>query len=388
MKIEIAKQDLEATLQQVNPSLGGSGTVDDISVHYLFRAVETDAGWGVEVLTCHSAMFSTAPLISAVVEVPEGSPRKFTVEGKRLKRWLGAAPDEALTLEFDPGESVVRVSPPALTLTSVDPSKFRLWDSLVEDAKPKGTVKASRLSHAFNFAQEFVGSDDRHRPYLSVFEARGGRLMATDGVAGAAISLPGIDDAGFRVYGKDASKFVSFLDTAAEDDDIEMAEHPRAFILRKPDGAIMGERKWRDGFPKDLSFGDSEDSDAHWWELPVAETQRAIRALTAGADWSDSRLRLVRQDDVVVLSMEMTTGKPALIEIEGVQHGEVDGAEPLPDKGVLVSHFALSKVLKLHPEGTIRLGFNRHKKSGYVRYLFQKDEVTFHLVITWLKDSA
>jgi hypothetical protein len=255
MKIQIAKQDLVGTLQQVNPSLASAGSSDDISVHYLFRAVEDGDGHKAEVLTCHGAMFSTAPLIGAVVDVPDGSPAMFTVEGKRLKQWLQTASDAALTMEYDASESEVLMTAPIgkMRFGSVDPSKFRLWDKLVKDAEVKSTVKAVKLKDAFDYTHRFC-SEDRQRPDLIVFESRDGALMATDGTAAAKVTVPDLGDEVFRVLGKeDTPKFVAFLGTAAEDDDVTVLVHPRALILKKADGALMGERKPDKGFPKDFS---------------------------------------------------------------------------------------------------------------------------------------
>jgi hypothetical protein len=389
MKIQIAKQDLVGTLQQVNPSLASAGSSDDISVHYLFRAVEDGDGHKAEVLTCHGAMFSTAPLIGAVVDVPDGSPAMFTVEGKRLKQWLQTASDAALTMEYDASESEVLMTAPIgkMRFGSVDPSKFRLWDKLVKDAEVKSTVKAVKLKDAFDYTHRFC-SEDRQRPDLIVFESRDGALMATDGTAAAKVTVPDLGDEVFRVLGKeDTPKFVAFLGTAAEDDDVTVLVHPRALILKKADGALMGERKPDKGFPKDFSVGTDADDDQVWWEVPVAEMQRRIKFLTSGADAADSRLRLQQDGDEAILSMATVGGKVVKTTVEGLVHGRLDDAPDLPDKGVLVSHFILSKVLALHPEETLKIGFNRRKNSGYLRHFYEADGVEYLTVIVWLRDA-
>ena len=51
MRFQVAKQDLEAALQVVTPSLSSSGT--DITSHYVFRRTGTKKdGYGVEEVTC------------------------------------------------------------------------------------------------------------------------------------------------------------------------------------------------------------------------------------------------------------------------------------------------------------------------------------------------
>lgn len=390
MQIKVAKQDLEAALQLVTPSMGNTGTTDDISVHYLFRAKEADDGEiAVEVLTCYSSMFSTAAVSGTVVTLEDGGPRMFTIEGKRLRQWVRSVSDAALTLDYDKKEAEVTVTAPmgSQRFPSVDPSKFRLWDKLVQNVKPKTKIKASQLQSAFNFVHRFV-HDDPQKQALQVFEARSGKLLAANPHSAAIVTPPDLGDCAFRLYGKDGLKFVGFLG-AAEDDEIEVLESDRAVVFKRPDGALMGERRPDKGFPKDAQAGKDADKDQHWLELPVAEVKRHIKFLTSGADVADNRLRIRRdvETDAVYLSMETVTGKTTQTEVEGVQFGSQDGADALPTKGMLVSHPILKKLLDLHEGDTIRIGINRRGKSGYFRYSAEADSVEFLLVMAWLKES-
>ncbi len=387
MQIRVAKRDLSVALQLARHTMASSGGTDDISVHYLFRVNKVDSGHAVEILTTHKSMFSTIPLVGTTVDIEDGEATMFTVEGKRLRQWLKYVSDASLTLSYDEEESEVAATAPAGTqrFEAIDPTKFRLWDDLVANAKTVATVKASRLSEAFEYTQNFVSEDQVRKANLCVFESRDGKLVAADHAVAVLVTVPGLEETGFRVHGKDAPKFMPFL-TAAEEGDVELQEHDRAFLIKLGNGSLVGERKPRIPFPKDLSPDKKAFVDEHWWELSVAEVKRRIGMLTAGANWNDNRLRFSMKDGVVQLSMKTNAGKDTVLEIPCEDHGSSGKGEALSAKGFLVAHPFLTKILSHHEEDVIRFGVNRRKHSGFVRFFWKNDEVEYLSVLVWLEE--
>ena len=387
MRIEVAKQDLAGAPQLVTPCMGSAGATDDISVHYLFRAKDVEGTMQVEVLTCHSSLFSAAVVPGATVTVAADGPTMFTIEGKRLRQWLQPVSDTALVLDYDSAEAEVTITAPmgSVGFPSLDPTKFRPWDALLLKAAVKATAKAPQLQKAFNFVHRFVG-DNQQKPALLVFEGRGGKLLAANPHSAAIVTVPALKECQFRLYGKDGPKFMGFF-AAAGEADIEVLETDRAVVFRRPDGALMGETRPRDGFPKDAKAGKDTDKDQHWLELPVADLKRRIQFLRAGAAVEDNRLRLRRDGATLHLSMVTTTGKIAKTTLDNITFGAQEGVEDLPSKGILIPHPILSKLLDLHVGDTFRLGINRRGKSGYFRYLLEEPPVQSLLVMTWLKET-
>lgn len=381
MKIQVAKQDLDNALSVALTSISTTGS--DLSTHCLFRP-SPDDNTKAEVLTYNSRCFSRCPFVGTI----EGD-KPFTVEGKRLKKWMNAVPDVALTFESD--GAVVKATAPGRgtqKFQSLNPDNWPYWDSLVEKAETTYSIDSVRLAAALDHARQFTSDQENRNPELCVCEARDGTLIATDKIAATFIQVSGLEKSSMRVHAKDAGSILSFLSTI--EGEVEVFEEETNLFLRRKDGTIYGESRFQAKFP---TFSQPPDEDMHWWELRVEDLKSGIPFLASGAAWEDNRLHFNRTGDgPISISMMSTAGSMTSIDIECVDSGKGDGAEDLPSDGFVLSHPLLTKVLAPCKDETVRFGINFRQKGGYIRlsdHRFQSEDGSggdsYVTILAWLR---
>lgn len=365
MKIQVAKQDLENSLEVVSACLAGTGS--DLSAHFLFRRNPKDRE-KAQVLTYTTRISALCPVTA---QVEESDFDAFTVEGWRLKKWLGTLPDAALTFEFDgavveatcPGKGVQKFQ-------SLDPSKFPYWDKLLTEAEGEILlISAERLHRAIDYSRNFASDNESRTPELCVCEVKEGVLASTNKRTATLVKVQGLKKSAMRVHVKDAPAILSFLSSIKGD--VEVMEHDKCLFLRRADGAVFEESRFDANFP---AFNEPPDVDPHWWILDTEELRSAIPFLVSGANREDDRLRFTRPGDPndkerpVIVSMYTATGSTAEQKVTCVKSDSEPDAEPLPDEGFVLAYPNLLKILQFVKSDTIRFGVSRRKKNGYLRF--------------------
>ncbi len=383
MRFKVAKQDLDAALQVVTPSMSSSG--DDITSHYVFRRTGTKKdGYGITLVTCSERMFSSCPLKAEIVD--EGTKGSFTIEGKRLKQWLNSVPDAVLSFALDEEESEVIARAPKgkQTFQSLQPDSRFVWDKEIKAAKITATVSAERLASALKHSRLFVSVKGTDSPELCVSEVLNGILYSTDRKVATLIRLEGLEESNLRIHGKDASGFLAFLNTFNETD-VEVLEHDRVLILRRGDGAVFGEARFQATFPGiNVNI---DDDDQHQWVLSKEEITNVIGFLASGADREDNRLRFTPSDDegVIELSMLTVSGKKTVLPIQVVKHEQTDKFPEIPPEGYALDHFCLTKVLSVLKGDGVEFGINVVGDRGYVRFLDEPNGDRYVTILAWLQ---
>jgi len=394
MKIKAAKCDLEAALTVVNPSMAGTG--GDLTTHYLFRKHKDDGK--AEVLTYSGRIYAGCPFVAEVeLDDEDGAVNAFTIEGKRLRSWLGAVPDAALSFAFDQKTKKVKAKAPNGTQTfqSLDPDNFPYWDDRLKEAEEAATFPAHRLHAALNYARLFASVDESRTPELCVCEVRDGGMAATNKVSAVVIQMPGFKDASLRVHVKDAATILSFLGTIGTGD-VVAHTHDRCVFFVRADGAIQVEGRLIVDFP---NFKAPTGDDQRSWTVKVSDLKNCIAFLTSGAAWEDNRLHFTRPDSdgPVVVSMLNTTGTRTKYEVGCPESGEGENVPDLPADGFVLAHEPLTKMLDACEEDTIRLGVNvrGQQAGGYLRYVSERFGVegdaeavepdTYLTLLPWLK---
>jgi hypothetical protein len=398
MRFKVAKQDLDAALQVVSPSISNTGS--DITTHFVFRRTGTKKdGYGVEVLTCSGRVFSSCPLI-VDVEDP-GEKGSFTVEGKRLKQWLAHVGDAALTFTLDETDVIARAPKGKQTFQSLNPDSRFVWDKTLKAAKLTATLPADRLAAALGYSRLFASVKESEQPELCVCEFRprvvetdeetgvetviheGGILYSTDKKAVCLIRVEGMTESALRIHGKDVPGLIAFLGTC-ESTDVEVLEHERILVLRRGDGAVFGESRFQADFPG-LKI-QMDDADQHQWVLSKAEINEGIGFLTAGAAWEDNRLHFASgtEDDEVVMWMMSATGKKTELTLKCKVLDSQDKAPDLPPEGFAIDHFRLAKVLGAQKEDEVMLGINVSGARGFVRFVTETPCDKYLTIIAWL----
>ncbi len=383
MKFQVAKQDLEAALQVVTPSLNSSGS--DITTHFVFRRTGTkDDGYGVEVVTCAGRVFSSCPM-KVKVDDP-GKKGTFTIEGKRLKAWLANVANAALTFSFNEDEGEVTAKAPRgrQTFQSLQPDARFSWDDNLKEAKLAATLSADRLANALGYIRHFISVKESERPDLCVCEVKENLLGATDQKALTVIRIEDIGEAILRIHGKDVAGFKDFLGTF-DGTNVEVLEHDRVLILRRGDGAMFGSSRFQAMFPG-FKVG-MDDEDQHKWVINKAELAEAIGFLTAGATWEDNRLTFAPSDkpNEITLSMMSATGKKTTLPVACVSMDSVEDAEEIPDTGFALDHFVLDRVLKAMKFDEVTFGVTSLGSRGFVRFVFEYEGDKYLTMLAWLR---
>lgn len=383
MKITAPKKDLIKTLDVVTSSLGSGGS-GDIEAHFVFRPM----GKAYEVLGSNRRVFSSCPLLCSVALAKNEKPSSFTIEGKRLKSWLNVVDDEAeIRIKYANGTSTVTASTSKgqARFQSHDPEKFPYWDKGIKEVELVATLEAERFATILSFSKDFISDQEMKSPQICVAEIKEGTLWATNKAAACAVAVRGMEGSSLRFHGKDAASILSFLSTFGEKEEVEIHEHDRMLVLRRADGAIFGETRYKTSFP-DLNVSrDLEDQ--HWWVVDKDEMSKAISFVLPSAAKTDVRLGLERINDTELrVSMSATTGDDTYLDIPCKEFGCADNAEPL--KRFFVSYPSLKKALARASSQELRWGINEfHKKqSGWMclrNVSVEGDD--YLLVLVWMK---
>jgi len=392
MKIQVAKQDLDAALQVASCALG-SGGPDSVAAHYVFRVQKNkDDEWGAEVLSYSGERLSAAaPFISKVEitdeEVDAGYTR-FTIEGSRLKDLIRLLPDEALVFEYD-GKRTAYKGPSASEgqhYGSLNPKGYPWWDATLDEAEVTATVPAESLRRAFSWAKLFVLDDDSRRPDLCIFECRSGIIYATNTRTVALITVPGLEESSLRVYGDNAPKLVSFLAAAGETNIEVMEAGEKALFLRRHDGAIFQEARHSYAFPKDLKLA-KIGTDPHTWEFKTEDLAFALAMHNTVADKANNAVRfLPLGKGEVSLEISRVSDDGIAKRTLKVKESSEKKAVAIPDKGFMLDRNELGRLLSFHEEKTLTLGIHPRPQSGFVRVAYGVEGVECQVILAWLRE--
>lgn len=364
MKFNVKKSDLEFALATVAGAMGSEG---DFSSHVVFR-MKPGTSDQVEVLAAYNRIYAQCA-IPKVTVLEEGEP--FTIEGWRLRGWVGIVGD--VDLEFETlANAEIQVTAGKYTqrFRSLDATNFHWMDKTLAGAISKGTIRAKRLATALQAAKSFTSTDESRRPDVVVVDIKDGLLMATDKSSVIVFfTLKDLPDCSMRVHVKDISGVAGFLDPI--EGDIEILDANRiVFMKRLTDGAIYGETRYQVAFPN-LSYTD--DSDQAIWTVKTDELRKAALHAYFGASKTDKRLFLTPPDDKGLMKVSMktdtATGVQTHVPIECTVKVLDDKSSEIPKDGFPVSYPHVMALLDAFDDATIDLGVNVDvgKKKRYIR---------------------
>ena len=375
MQILVAKNDLTAALQTAAIAMATAG--GDFTSHFLFRAKGSHA----EVLTTNNRVFATVPFVCTVTgDLTE----TFTVEGWRLRQWLGGVADGTVTLDFDGAVVTARSGRGAIRYKSYDPSKFPLWDETLEQAVQVAEVEAERLHSALAYAKLSISDQENRSPAISVMENKDGSLFATDQSVVAVIAVTGLDESKLRVHGKDAPDLLAFL-SGQKGEKIKVLEHDRCLILQRTDGTLFGVARPTAGFPN-LNI-DRDAVEPTNFTINCADMIESIAQLSSAAAVDDRRIRFRydAEDGKIVLSVASSAdGEDAL----SIVCTDADGMDLIPDTGFVLSHVYISKIISHFGSETLRFGVNKKGRGGWVRFSHEKLGDKYLSVAVWILDKS
>lgn len=373
MQFQVAKSDLEDALQVVTPGLGTRG----VAGHFVFRKTPDDR---VEVVTLNGQVFASSPLIAKVVTF--GEAESFTIEGKRLRKWLENVQDSALTFTFD--EETSEVSVKAVkgkqTFQSLQPDGRYSWETLLQAAKASGEPSAQGFDQALNYAKNFLSNKETEHPELCICEVRKGNLYASDLKCVVKISLPGLEASSLRLHGRDIPGVREFLKTCG-DEGVQLLEHDRALVLKRSDGAIFGANRLQASMPViDVRREDPKVT----WEFSKSELKESVGFLQAGAPEEDHRItfRPSEAPNAVVLSMHSATGKNTELEVpcSVTEHSD------LSPTGFQLDVQVLMRVLSaVKDDGIVFEVVDKASGRGLVQVPYTNEGAEYLTLMIWLR---
>lgn len=373
MKITVAKSDLEKGLKAAQISIGSGG---DLQSHYVVRIHDGRA----EILTQNGFSCIKAPLTGCTVEGAEGS--ILTIEASRLDRWLGGIDNDAIDImTLDDGDVRLKSQSSTIEFPTLDASKFVAWDATLAAATKTAELPATRLSTALAYVRQFIADNtDTTRPEIGLTEVRNGVMWATDRKSMTLVTLDVLENAKFRIVGKEIAAVTKFLEQDPTGI-VEILEHDRQMFLRRVDGVVFGVRRPLAEFPG-LNV-DRNTPDPIRWEVRIQDLLRGIQCISAAAeDPAHPRIRFGYDNGQVILSVTSAKGKRIIAPIEAM---DVAGVDQLPDDGFVIDNTYIDKVVKMFGGDTIKFGIHRKDNGGYVRFRnTPKDSTDDYLtVVVW-----
>ena len=387
MKITVAKSDLLNAQKAVAPCRSGTGS--DLSTHYLFKVLPPasnaeDAPPTLEIAAYSGQTFASAPVQGVTIE--GDNLEDFTVEGWRLEQFLAAVPDngKALTFSYDSSESKTveakAASKNALLFTSLDPSGFPSWDTVIGKSTVTATLPARLLHSILSYVKDFVGNDETKHPEQTVIESRNGVLYGMNSTQAVQVRCPALKGSTLRIHGKDVKGILTFLSNL-RDADVDLLEdlpksgsgdkEPTTLILRQHQSdpnlptAIYGENRFTTPFP---DLGPPGATDQHLWSFAKNEVLEALPLLEADAREKETKLRISRQDDVVKLSMQRPSDSWTVQEISSNDPVSSSDAPNLPGEGFKVNKDAFKAALMAMSGDSPTVGLNKLSRGGYLRF--------------------
>lgn len=380
MKISVSKADLETAMQVSMITVGSS----DMSGHIVFR--QDDDG-KIRLYTYNTRICSSVPLQTTTVEV-EGI-TAFTLEAKRLKQLLSAAPNCPLVIECKNKIVTVTTSKGEQEFRSLDPAKFPFWDKKLAEATVTATVEPHRFAAAITHLKQYVSDDYANRPQFCVIEAKDAKLVALNSKALSVIPFSGLENSNLRFYSSSINNMLKFLSLCKDSVDVlessssgERQGSQSVFLRRKSDGALISEAKAIMGIPS-VYFNTLSDSVAPAYSVTLVkdDIKSAITHLVAGADESDDRLRISWDDEKAstVFAMKSTTGKEKKCMVTTTS---VEGTPT--DKSFSIAYPDLLSVVASCHDATLKLDIVEKGPSGYLKHMKIHEGDTYHTWLIWL----
>lgn len=186
MKLTIDRKTLRETLEVVEPALG-KGDSEPICSHYLLRVGSTTCeilGGGKGGLCGYARMDGLSS-----TGVDSGSSVEFTLDGYKLKGFLGDVPDCTLYFDYSADTKKVNVTtdvvPTKFNIVSLNPKDYPNFESdytKAVAAGSKGVIPVAAILEGLSFTKEFTGSNTTN-PGLSLVKQRSDNMVSGDGKA-------------------------------------------------------------------------------------------------------------------------------------------------------------------------------------------------------------
>lgn len=390
MKIKVAKRDLEQAVQVPGFVVEQSG---GISSHFLFRVrdgrLEVLGAGGAGRSGLGQRLFASAVVSGAQIEDDTGA--MFTVEGWRLRQWLKAVGDVAVTLEF--ADALVRASSPRGTIKfqSLDPSKFPFWDDLLPETKKVATLPSARIHNVLLYIKPCIAPSSREnvRPDITLTESYDSAFYATDMNAVCMVQMKEPDgshsmpDTNVRIHTDDIGAVISFLGARDLGEDTEVYTHDK-FALFTRGTTSFGVTRPTPSFPKvNLTI----EADPAWFTLSTEDFKSAILLLSASAkDKDDPRVKFWWDNlkKKVVLSVISASGSDDKIALDVVDFG---GDEKALDREFQIPAVYPLKIAGQFDEETLRFGIKPLKgKAGMTTFKHEVGSTVFFTAVAWKLD--
>ena len=383
MRVQIPRADLLAAtklLPSCTAMKGAGGS--PYSTHYLVRATSGSPESEVNILSFHGRQFASVPLPTST---PVAYGTSFTFAGRGLVPWLRQTESDAIVIRYN-GDGQVEVSDGQNShlRVSVDPEKYPNWDQAIIGADQVASLSADRLLAALDLARKFVSRDRKGRRELRLVQVRDGVLWAIDGVAVTMTAIRGLEDASFRLHGRDIPAVLRFLRVAVGEQ-VDVLETDRFFALRRGDGALFGVNYPQAEMPV---ISDSFPEAEHWWEVDRADLQQALRGLTAAAGKGDDCVRIAPPlKGPTRFAIKSVAGKWVTSDVTCLDGGAVERAKPLPVRGRLVPRAHLVAAIRRWKGDRVRFAVHTATVKGKQRWAIglveEADGDTYTTVLPW-----
>lgn len=393
MKFVVTKKNLEESLKIVSGSVASSSS-GDIGSHFVFKSSEDS----LSVFTSNGSLFSSCPV---VVESLESTPgESFTVEAKRLKKWLKGSRSEVLTITVSEGS--VRASAKgvrgSISFASLDASSFPWWDAEFEASQETAKVESLRLWNALARAVTIIPKEDQEKPHICSCEFvpyldvegnkvpdKPNRLFATDLDGFLDIYVQGMESCTARIFGSEIPKIRKFL-SFFKDGYVTIREKDSFCVFFISDsGAVLGQVCSIHPV-QPFIVQDPYSNANHEWSFDKESLVSVIKCLEAGGvdegKKSDFFLRFVKRDsETIALSLKSFTGGYNSLDISAKI---TEGTPSLPEDGFNLRYDQLLSLIPLMPDGPVTMRIQRMNSDGYVVFQEKSDGDLYTTVLGWV----
>lgn len=376
--VSMKRGDLAAALAAAFVAVGPDDK-GDLTSHFTFRVGSS----GIEVLTYNRICHARVPISGTVEGDGAGC---FSLEAKRLRGCLQAAPGDEIRIQANNNSSELRVGTWSASIRGLPTARFPFWDKELAEAKVLSRIKVGRFVPALGYVAKFAEQEDTRQPALCAVYVVDGRMQATDCRCAAYVDIPELQGSNFRVFIDAVPRLLNFFKDADPAGEVEILEGGRYLYARRQDGAVFACQMLQTADPTLQSKMRASEPGMTRITIKKEDLSRSLSFLDSITSDAEFRVGMRTGSGLLRISMRgEATSQDECVDI--------DATYSSPCEVQFSLHRATLKTFLVNWKGddvcmdVVGVGPSKNgsSTSGYSRFEDARDGLVFWSVLQWIK---